>query len=438
MTSATALPASAVGELCAQITGWELPDTEVEAADLVTRLEALKSACAAAQARVTMRWDQLRTDTEAHAGVPASRRGRGLAAEVALARRVSAGQGARHLGFARALTSEMPFTLAALTSGVLSEWRATILVRETGYLTKADRIEIDRRVCGDADSLDGVGDAELDAWVKRLAYELDPHAVVARNASAPKDRYVSTRPAPDAMVRLSALLPLAQGISVFAALKAHADATVGADERTRAQIMADTLVQRCTGQQTATATPIAVNVTVPAAVLARDSDAAAQVDGYGPIPADTARSLMASALDAHARVEMRRVFASPAGAVVAMESRARLFPSGLQRVLDARDQGLCRLPYCDAPIVEYDHAQPHSRGGPTSAHNGLGMCATHNRAKQNPGWNVTTHDPPGGRHTAVVSTPTGATHMSTAPPLPGFEDHKTSRVELRLMELLAA
>ena len=42
------------------------------------------------------------------------------------------------------------------------------------------------------------------------------------------------------MVRLTALLPLRQGISVFASLKKHADAIRGIDERSHAQIMADT------------------------------------------------------------------------------------------------------------------------------------------------------------------------------------------------------
>ena len=39
--------------------------------------------------------------------------------------------GNRHLGFAQALVEEMPHTLAALECGALSEWRATLIVRES-------------------------------------------------------------------------------------------------------------------------------------------------------------------------------------------------------------------------------------------------------------------------------------------------------------------
>ena len=40
---------------------------------------------------------------------------------------------------AKALVHEMPHTLAALEAGALSEWRATILVRESACLDVEDR-----------------------------------------------------------------------------------------------------------------------------------------------------------------------------------------------------------------------------------------------------------------------------------------------------------
>ncbi|WP_045823826.1 HNH endonuclease [Williamsia herbipolensis] len=401
--------------------------TEADAVDQIATLESMKAACAAAQAKQTMRLEELRIESESAAGVPVARQGRGLAAEVALARKASGSTGGRHLGFARAVMREMPHTRAALASGALTEWRATILVRETAHLTPRDRGEIDRRICADVSALEGVGDRALDAEVKRLAYELDPQAVVDRHAQAAKDRRVSTRPAPDGMVRLSALLPLVSGISVYAALKRHADATVGADDRTHAQVMADALVERVTGTATVGALPIAVNVVVPDDVLLGDSTAAAHVSGYGPIPADTARGLIADSLDADAATTLRRLYKSPtSGALVAMDSTARLFPTGLKLFLDLRDES-CRIPYCDAPIAEYDHADPYSRGGDTSASNGGGMCLHHNRAKQNPGWQMTTADHTDStRHTATVVTPTGHSHVSRAPAPPGHHDSQAA------------
>ena len=63
-------------------------DLDAEESALVERiaeLEHLKSAAAAAQARLAAAFDEKRRSAEAAAGVPAAKRGRGLASEVALA-----------------------------------------------------------------------------------------------------------------------------------------------------------------------------------------------------------------------------------------------------------------------------------------------------------------------------------------------------------------
>ncbi|GAP54887.1 hypothetical protein AHiyo6_14520, partial [Arthrobacter sp. Hiyo6] len=66
--------------------------------------------------------------------MPATDLGKDVAAQIALARRESPARGSRLLGLAKALMTEMPHTLAALQSGELNEWRATLLVRETACL----------------------------------------------------------------------------------------------------------------------------------------------------------------------------------------------------------------------------------------------------------------------------------------------------------------
>lgn len=115
---------------------------------------------------------------------------------------------------------------------------------------------------------------------------------------------------------------------------------------------------------------------------------------------------------------LRRLYAHPrSGALVAMESRARLFPRGLAAFIGLRDQR-CRTPYCDAPIRHRDHAVPHRRGGTTSADNGLGQCERCNYAKEAAGWRVNTGVDQMDRHTAEFTTPTGAQYHSTGPPLP--------------------
>ena len=115
----------------------------------IAELERIKSAAAAGQARAAATLDAARRSAEEAAGMPAARRGRGVASEVALARRDSPARGGRHLGFAKALVYEMPHTLAALEVGVLTEWRATLIVRESACLDVEDRRTLDAELCSD-------------------------------------------------------------------------------------------------------------------------------------------------------------------------------------------------------------------------------------------------------------------------------------------------
>ncbi len=79
---------------------------EAEQLDHLAVLERLKAGLAGAQARDTMTLVQSRSRREAANGVPAKRRCQGLAAEIALARRMSPHRGARELGLAKALVQE--------------------------------------------------------------------------------------------------------------------------------------------------------------------------------------------------------------------------------------------------------------------------------------------------------------------------------------------
>ncbi|MGH3640605.1 MAG: DUF222 domain-containing protein [Mycobacterium sp.] len=397
----------------------------------IAELEREKSAAAAEQAILTAELDIKRRAREASEGVRAAKRGKGLASEIALARRDSPNRGGRHLGFARALVHEMPHTLAALKAGLLSEWRATVLVRESACLDVEDRRTLDARMCADQSTLEGKGDKRLEADAKAIAYELDPHAVVERAVRAENERTVTSRPAPDNMAYVTALLPMAQGVAVYAALKREAD-TCG-DGRGRGQIMADTLVERVTGRPAEVPVPVAVELVITDEALLGGDQTPARVPGYGPVPAAVARRLVGSAVgEKDSRATLRRLYKHPrSGGLVAMESRARLFPKGLARFIDVRDD-TCRTPYCDAPIRHHDHATAHHRSGPTSAVNGLGECERCNYAKEAPGWTVTAVCDDKGCHTAEFTTPTGAVHRSTAPALPGPARVELSQIEYRV------
>lgn len=279
------------------------------------------------------------------------------------------------------------------------------------------------------------------AEAKAIAYRLDPHAVVDRAAKAAEDRGVTIRPAPDTMTYVTALLPVAQGVSVYAALKREADVTC--DERSRGQVMADTMVERVTGRPADEAVPVAVNVVISDQALFGAEQAAAVVAGYGSVPSAIAQKMILDAVtDERSRATLRRLYAAPgSGALVALESRSRLFPKGLAEFIEFRDQR-CRTPYCDAPVRHRDHTTPYRRGGRTSSVNGQGLCEACNYAKEAAGWTVSASVDENGRHTAEFITPTGAHYHSTAPPMPGTPKIPMTAAEVylngELLQVIAA
>src|SRR5215212_3772779 len=303
-------------------------DPHADEAGLVERigwLERVKSAAAAGQARAAALLDERRRADEAAAGVPKAKQGRGVAGEVALARRDSPVRGGRHLGLAKALVHEMPYTLAALACGVLSEWRAMLIARESACLSVEDRAILDAELCADVGKLAGKGDARITAAAKEIAARLDVQAVVDRAAKAVADRTVRIRPAPDCMTYVTVLLPVAQGVGVYAALTRAADTTF--DDRSRGQVMADTVFERVTGQPADVADPVAVDLVITDETLLGGDDVPATVSGYGPIPASVARGLVSKAVsDKRSRCTLRRLYRHPRSSqLVAMESRSRFF-----------------------------------------------------------------------------------------------------------------
>ncbi len=389
---------------------------------------------------------------------------------MALARRESPSRGSQHLGMALALVHRMPMTLGALEVGAVSEWRAELVVRECAILTPEQQTLLDAELF-DTLGVDGVGrlgDRELTRRVRAIAYRIDAESVMARARGAQGDRRVTIRHAPDTMCYLTAYLPVAQGVAVHAALvTAAATARAGGDERGNGQVMADTLVERVTGQATAEAVPVEVQVVITDralftnalstnAITAGEADGSsetpAQIPGYGTVPAAWARNLLRPADPDAAdtddpenvrKVWLRRLYTHPDdGTLVAMDSHRRTFTGGLRRFLIARD-GTCTTPWCDAPIAHLDHVIPHTDGGPTTADNGRGLCARCNYTATSPGWRARPAPGPSpGRwhaHNVVVTTPTGHHYDSTAPPvLPGGPLHDTSVLERHLETLLAA
>ncbi|WP_234423854.1 HNH endonuclease signature motif containing protein [Intrasporangium calvum] len=381
----------------------------------------------------------------------------GIAAQVGLARHESPHRGARLATTALALVRDLPHTLDALTTGELNERRAELVARLTSHLTAEDRTAVDAEVVGAHRSdptdpgLTGIatwGDRQLEGAVRAAADRIDAAGAVARARTAESERRVTIRPIPDTMALVTAVLPVRQAVALYAALTAAAStAQATGDVRSKGQVMADTLVDRVLSGAPGEPgilgdVPVEVQVVITDRALFDGDDTPAQVPGYGPVPAGWVRELLTADLGppggdrsgAHgpewsprARTWLRRLYTHPAsGTLVAMDSKRRLFPPGLRRFLVARD-GVCRMPWCDAPIRHADHVTPFAVGGPTTAENGQGLCVRCNQVKEHPGWRARVVHPgplpmpvpahPVPAHTVRLTTPTGHQHTSVAPPV---------------------
>src|SRR5215204_5959186 len=323
-----------------------------ERIDRVARLEQLKAAVAALQAAESVRFAQSQVEQQLTAGVHPRAVGRGIADQIALACQVSPTEGSRRLGVARALWFDLPGTFRLLTGGQLSEYVASLVVSETRHLDARTRREVDTKIV--RAGITGMGPRRAAECARRHAYQADPHGYLERGRTERKHRRVGLRPAPDTMAVLSGYLPVEQGVACLVALRRHTDAAkADGDQRTRDQIMADTLVERLTGQAAAADVNIEVHLLMPLNSLLNPTAATpAEILGHGPIPGGTAHDILRSS---RGRVWWRRLFTAPAGGpVVGGDRFRRRFDGWLAQLISLRDR-TCRDPYCDAPIRHLDH-----------------------------------------------------------------------------------
>jgi hypothetical protein len=382
--------------------------------DRIARLEKLKAAAAALQAAESVRFAQSQASAQLAADVHPDKIGRGIADQLGLACRVSGFEAARRLGVARALWFDLPETYRLLVGGEISEYVASLVVAETRHLDAGARRDVDVKVI--AAGIERMGPRSAAACARKHAYEADPQRYVQRGRTERKNRRVTLRPAPDTMSMLSGYLPAEQGVACLKSLREQTDALKAAgDPRCRDQIMADTLVERITGQASAPDVSAEVQIIMPLETLLNANDqTAADVEGYGPLPADIARDIVASS---KGRLWWRRLYAAPVGGpIVGADPYRRRFDGFLRKLIMLRDRW-CRDPFCDAPIRHIDHIQRYSDAGLTIYLNGRGACERGNYVREMPGWKLeaVSSGLDGQPHTIKITTPTGHTYASRAP-----------------------
>lgn len=399
--------------------------------DLITATERAKGRLAAAQARAEAAfWDAQIRDQQRQ-GVPRGQRGRGIADQVALARRITPKHASDEVALHRVLLGSLPRTITLLEAGEISEYAARRVAENVLVLEEEDRARVDVDL---ADQLPSVTARRAGDLARARAQELDADAAVRRHQRAVADRRVSLQPAVDGMSILRATVPVKDGVAVLRMLtEAARSAKAAGDPRTKGQIMADTLTARACGLESPDDIPVEIQLLMTDMTLLADEEATAWIDGH-PLPGRIARDLALGvptlpspahvAADAPAPPPeissaarwIRRLYADDrTGDLTGVDARRRLFRGQVRRFILLRDQR-CRTPWCDAPIHDIDHAHRFADGGSTDADNGIGHCQRFNLVKEMPGWESTVDPSSDDRpHRLTIRTPTGHTYQSTSP-----------------------
>lgn len=346
------------------------------------------------------------------------------ATEIACLLRISERSAHRLVQYSALLVNYHPRTLSALRDGAISWPHATTLLHEFLGLPHHAAARLEEALLPIA----------ADTTVPRLSYrarrlrtELHPEALEKRACTAAQGRRVDLEAADDAMAWLHVHLPATDAAAIDARLTHAARTLEGpAERRTLPQLRVDVLTDLllrdsarpdhggAPGSDPAAADGYRirahVNVTVPVLTLLGVDEAPADLEGYGPIPADIARRLAA-----HAPSFTRLLTHPETGAVLSVGRNTYAVPADLKKWLRVRDR-TCRHPGCSIPAArcELDHTVPWSRGGPTTHDNLAHLCRKHHMLKSEGIWHYDQPAP----GTLVATSPAGRAYTCDPEPPP--------------------
>lgn len=318
---------------------------------------------------------------------------RSFVAELATTLVVHEASAGRLIAEAGHLTGPRVATLTALTSGEISLAQVRTVLDLTQALSHETAADLERAALEMAPIRTN---AACRRRLHRLRERLHPEPLAGRRARAVDERRVALDIAPDGMAWLSLFLEAERAVAIVERLDALAenrDETLP-DTRTRAQRSADIAgdlllagrldVDERTGLSGAGRVGARITVTVPVLSLLGVTDEPAELEGYGPIDADTARRLAAHA------PSLERVLVHPETGAYLSYGRTRYrAPADLAGYVRIRD-GRCRFPGCArrAGRSDIDHTTAWAHGGVTADDNISSLCRKHHRLKDNTGWQM--------------------------------------------------
>jgi hypothetical protein len=349
--------------------------------------------------------------------------GERASAEIAVALRISRRAADARVGLAFQLHDRVPGTAVALEKGRIGVGSARAIAEGTDHLDPDHVRRVEQHVLVRAGHQTP---SRLRECVARAADHLDPATAERRRVRARREREVTFQPLPDGLgeVRLVTTAVVARACydTIAAAGRARrgTEDDRGADERRadaavalllsavrgdgirasspeagqgppseQAQAVSSPAATHDRAEEATSAdlpshVPIRVQITVSLDTLLGIAQEPAELSGYGPITAVSAREVAHSA----GGVWQRLVTDPVTGELSDVGRTTYRPPAGLDRFVRARD-GRCRFPGCGTParLTDLDHTVPFP-DGPTSASNLAALCRHHHRLKHEGSWLV--------------------------------------------------
>ncbi|UTT39110.1 DUF222 domain-containing protein [Glutamicibacter mishrai] len=365
---------------------------------------------------------------------------RGAASAVALARRSDPHGFQAYLENCRILFQSTPHLAAAFSRGEFTEAQIRAILTPLHSVKEERRTEFDDFFAKNPKMFENLGNRKISDAVYDFTLTYASDQQCKEQKSAEEKRFVKFTPnSRTGMMRVNGSIPISAGMAMKNDMKATARSIKAkGDSRTRAQIEADYFSSFCTNSEAKIPLTLTLGLVMTDKTLFLGDRNPAHLEGYGVIAPQYARELVAGqeimnnmtladmaatrspafVETLEATVELIRLYTAPGDKeLIAMDSKARIFPEKMKKFVKIRDRH-CRTPFCDGTIEEIDHVTQAYLGGHTCVVNSDGRCKLCNQAKETPGWQEFVLK--SGPHSMLINTGMGIKYRSTAPPATGF------------------
>ena len=284
-----------------------------------------------------------------------------------------------------------------ILAGQLRHLPQTVEAMSSGKISTAQAVEVARGATAEPHAEERLLNLAKSSTVRTLRDEASRVIAAAtdeveRHKRIHKNRCLKTWTGQDGAFNLKALMTVANGALVMAALKPLQDeifkaARKSGNHETPEAYAADALIALCdakTASTTKTIRPNAVmNIRVDLEAIKRghtEHGEICEIAGVGPIPVATAKEYLGEAF--------LKLLIVDGVDIKTVAHMGRHIPAPLRTAIEERDR-VCQVPKCDMTTgLEIDHIKPFAEGGAASLENLVRLCKRHHHQKTHDGYRL--------------------------------------------------